>query len=74
MRDVRLIRLGSTTHSFDMNTRLNTLRFTQEGDGLRVTAPASGNVAPPGHYMLFLLVADGVPSVARIVSLGATSR
>ncbi len=74
VRDVRLIRLGSTTHSFDMNTRLSTLRFTQEGDGLRVTAPASGNVAPPGHYMLFLLDADGVPSVARIVSLGATSR
>ncbi len=33
VRDVRLIRLGSTTHSFDMNTRLNTLRFTQEGTG-----------------------------------------
>lgn len=70
VRNVRLIRLGSTTHSFDMNTRLNTLRFSREGDALRVTAPASGNVAPPGHYMLFLLDADGVPSVARIVAVG----
>jgi hypothetical protein len=25
--------------------------------------------APPGHYMLFLLDAKGVPSVARIIQI-----
>ncbi len=68
---VRLIRLGSTTHSFDMNTRLNTLSFSPAPGGLRVTAPPTGNVAPPGHYMLFVLDREGVPSVASIISVGA---
>src|SRR5207344_568619 len=31
------------------------------------TAPANANVAPPGVYMLFVIGADGVPSVARMV-------
>mgnify|MGYP000125477761 CR=1 FL=1 len=26
--------------------------------------------APPGHYMLFLLNAQGVPSISRIVRIG----
>lgn len=70
---VRLIRLGSTTHSFDMNTRLNTLRFSRDSGELSVTAPRSGNVAPPGHYMLFVLDREGVPSVAKIISVGAAA-
>jgi galactose oxidase len=68
--NVRLIRLGSTTHSFDMNTRLTTLRFSAARDELRVTAPPSGRIAPPGHYMLFVVDRRGVPSVARIISVG----
>jgi len=31
--------------------------------------PANGNIAPPGHYMLFVVNTNGVPSVARIVQL-----
>jgi len=68
--EVRLIRLGSTTHGFDMNTRLNTLSFSRGSGELSVEAPGSGNVAPPGHYMLFALDREGVPSVARIISVG----
>jgi galactose oxidase len=68
--NVRLIRLGSTTHSFDMNTRLTTLGFSAARDELSVTAPPSGRVAPPGQYMLFVLNRQGVPSVARIISVG----
>jgi hypothetical protein len=34
-----------------------------------VNAPATSNVAPPGHYMLFLIDANGVPSVARIIRI-----
>src|SRR5213075_1979394 len=29
--------------------------------------PPSGNIAPPGYYMLFVLNSAGVPSVARFV-------
>ena len=67
---VSLIRLGSVTHSFDMNQRFLSLPFTPGVGGLDVSAPTSGNRAPPGHYMLFLVNASGVPSEARIVKVG----
>lgn len=63
---VSLVRNGSVTHAFDQNQRVVLLPFTAAGGTLSVTAPADG---PPGHSMLFVLTADGVPSVARIVRL-----
>jgi hypothetical protein len=36
---------------------------------LSVQAPANGNLAPPGYYMLFILNGRGVPSIARFVHL-----
>src|SRR5262249_36076568 len=32
-------------------------------------APANANIAPPGPYMLFIVDANGVPSVASMVSV-----
>ena len=44
------------------------LKFRVFNDSsLRVSAPANGNVAPPGYYMLFIISRDGVPSMARYV-------
>jgi galactose oxidase len=68
---VTLIRLGSVTHSFNQNQRLNFLAFKAGADQLTVTAPPNGNVCPPGHYMLFLLNQAGVPSMANIIQIGA---
>jgi hypothetical protein len=65
--DVRWIRLGSVTHAFDMSQRANTLSFTRAASGVDVTAPANPNLAPPGHYLLFVLNRNGVPSVGKIV-------
>ncbi len=70
---VSLIRLGSVTHAFDMNQRFQWLSFVRQSGSLTVTAPASGTRAPPGHYMLFLIGQNGVPSVGRIVQVGAAS-
>ena len=67
--DVNWIRLPSVTHAFDQNQRLNRLSFQQAAGGLQVTAPLNPKVAPPGHYMLFILNATGVPSVAAIVQV-----
>jgi hypothetical protein len=64
---VRWIRLGSVTHAFDANQRANTLTFARGSGLVRVTVPASGKRAPPGHYLLFLLNRNGVPSAGRIV-------
>jgi hypothetical protein len=65
---VTWIRLSTVTHTFNENQRINLLNFSQAAGGLNVTAPASSNFAPPGHYMLFILQ-NGVPSVAAIVQI-----
>jgi hypothetical protein len=72
---VTMISLGSVTHAFNMNQTFNRLSFsvTSTGDGLNVLTPASGNVAPPGPYLLFILNASGVPSVAANVMVGAAT-
>jgi hypothetical protein len=66
---VSLIRLGATTHAFDENQRFQRLAFTPDATGLTVTAPSSSNRAPPGHYMVFILNAAEVPSVAKIIRI-----
>jgi hypothetical protein len=63
----RLIKLGSVTHAFDDGQRAITLSFTPTSSGVDVTAPADSKVAPPGHYMLFILNRNGVPSVGKVV-------
>jgi hypothetical protein len=68
---VSLMRLGCVTHGFDENQRFVALGFTPRPDGLDVLAPAAPEAAVPGHYMLFVVDAAGVPSEARIVRLGA---
>jgi hypothetical protein len=64
---VTLIRLGSVTHQFDEDQRFLELPFSTSGNTLTIQSPAHANLAPPGHYMLFLVNAQGVPSVAAIV-------
>jgi Domain of unknown function (DUF1929)/Bacterial Ig domain len=66
---VALIRLGAVTHSNNMEQRYIPLSFTAGATSLTATAPANANIAPPGIYMLFIIDANGVPSVARMVSV-----
>jgi hypothetical protein len=68
---VVLVKLSAVTHSVNFEQRLLDLAFHDTGDGatLRARAPLDGFHAPPGHYMLFVVDADGVPSVAEIVHL-----
>lgn len=70
IRKVTLIRLSAVTHSFNHNQRMNVLGFSvSASNAITVTPPLNANLAPPGHYMLFLVNASGVPSVARIVRI-----
>jgi hypothetical protein len=73
IRKVTLIRLGAVTHAFDENQRLNVLQFTPRTGAVDITAPANANLAPPGHYMLFVVNSAGVPSVASVVQLGGAT-
>jgi galactose oxidase len=66
---VSWVRLGSVTHTTNMNQSLTFLKFTQNGTKITITAPANANIAPPGHYMLFLLNQQGIPCIAPILKL-----
>ncbi|EPS58061.1 hypothetical protein M569_16755, partial [Genlisea aurea] len=68
---VAIVRPSFTTHSFAMNQRLIVLdaagNSTTTGTGVStyripVAGPISGNVAPAGYYMMFVVVGGGVPS------------
>ena len=66
---VVLMAPGANTHTNDMSQRHVELTFTATTGRIRATAPPTSNVAPPSYYMLFILNAAGVPSVARWVQL-----
>jgi galactose oxidase len=67
---VTWIRLGSVTHAMNLNQTavFQTLPKPQTGT-LNLKAPVNRNMAPPGHYMLFVLNAAGVPAEAPIVKI-----
>ena len=69
IKSVVMIRPGAVTHAFDMEQRLVGLSFTSSNGQLYVKAPANGNLAPPGYYMVFILDSKGVPSKASFVHL-----
>jgi hypothetical protein len=69
---VALVRVGAVTHSVNMEQRYVPLSFTAGTGTLNATAPANANLAPPGVYMLFVIDANGVPSVARMVRVGTS--
>jgi hypothetical protein len=71
IRKVALVRLGAVTHSVDMEQRYVPLTFSAAEGWITADAPRNANIAPPGVYMLFLIDADGVPSVARMITLAA---
>jgi galactose oxidase-like protein/glyoxal oxidase-like protein/List-Bact-rpt repeat protein len=68
-----LIRLSSVTHAFNQSQLVYHLTFTRPAGTtttLSARAPAGGNLAPPGPYMLFLINGSGVPSFAKMVTVG----
>lgn len=75
-----LVRLGATTHGFDMSQRFIELPPPVGGGGsYSVFAPTdqaaapfhlARNIAPPGYYMLFLISDDGQPSVGDYIKVG----
>ena len=67
---VVLVAPGATTHSFDMNQRYVPLAFEKVSGGVKAKVPGI-KVAIPGYYMLFVVDADGVPSVARWIKISA---
>jgi hypothetical protein len=67
--DVRWIHIGTVTHAFDFGQRANRLSFARTATGVSVTAPAFPRDATRGHYLVFILNRNGVPSKGRIIKL-----
>ena len=66
-----LIRLSSVTHAFNQSQVIFPLEFSATGPTtLTAAAPERASLAPPGPYMLFLVNGNGVPSVARMLTVG----
>lgn len=68
-----LLRPSAVTHSNDMDQRSIRLAMSGAGGALTLTSPPDPSVAPPGYYMLFLVDAQGRPSVASWIRLGANA-
>jgi hypothetical protein len=66
---VALVRPGATTHADDFDQRYVNLTFTIGSGTITATAPANGNIAPPGYYMLVIVNSSGVPSVMTFLNL-----
>jgi len=67
---VVLLRPCAMTHHTDAGQRYIKLPITgRTPDRIHITAPANGNIAPPGYYMLFILDPAGLPSVARFIHM-----
>lgn len=71
---VCFIRTSTVTHAFNMTQRHVPLDFVVTSpEEIQIAAPTSPNVAPPGHYMLFIMNGAGVPAIAPIVQLVAVA-
>ena len=65
---VTMIRMGSTTHAFNMDQRFLEINFRRyDGNWLVASSPNNANIAPPGYYLTFVVNTAGVPSVGRII-------
>jgi hypothetical protein len=60
-----LIRPASVAQSADPNQRFVALPLTVSGNRIGLKVTSDPDIAPPGWYMLFVVNANGVPSVAR---------
>ncbi|ORY02248.1 hypothetical protein K493DRAFT_334707 [Basidiobolus meristosporus CBS 931.73] len=66
---VVLIHTGFATHSTHMSHRHVTLEQVKiEGNKITVRAPLNANIAPPKHYMVFVLE-NNIPSIAKWVQV-----
>jgi hypothetical protein len=70
---VALIKPGVDTHDNNFDQRYVDLTFTTSNGIVTATAPASGNYAPPGYYMLVIVNSSGVPSVMPFLTLNAAA-
>ena len=68
---VNLVSLGTDTHQLDMGQHFVPLNFTQTTARSPSRAVVGYLCALPGNYMVFIVNASGVPSVASLIHIAA---
>jgi hypothetical protein len=69
---VSLLRLMNTTHHYEANQRLVWLQILSRGSSsVTVSAPINASIAPPGYYLIHVLIND-IPSIGRIIKIPGT--
>lgn len=64
-----LIRFGTATHTVNTDQRRIPLTLTKTGTNMyTANAPTDSGILLPGYYMLFVMNANGVPSVSKTLS------
>ncbi|MDQ2986097.1 MAG: DUF1929 domain-containing protein, partial [Armatimonadota bacterium] len=65
------LKLSSTTHDLDSTQRFIKLSESAPSTTKQmfVHTPKDGGIAPPGKYMLFGVSYQGIPSVAKYVTI-----
>jgi hypothetical protein len=67
---VVLLRPCAMTHHTDAGQRYIRLKITgRTASKVTVRTSANGKIAPPGHYMVFAVTSDGVPSEAKFIQV-----
>ena len=74
VRGARLIKASTATHATTTDMRSVALDVGPAPNGVSVHVPQNPALTPPGPYMLFLVDDRGVPSVAKMVSVGPGGR
>jgi|GEM_PF-5784914 len=69
MSAISLVKMGSVTHSYNVEQRILKPSFTASGQTISFRAPSNPNLATPGFYMLFVFDEHGVPSIASIMKI-----
>jgi hypothetical protein len=73
IKSVAMIQQHPVTHNHQWNRYVD-LWFKEDGGELIVQAPAVPGLAPPGHYMVFVVNEEGVPSVGKHIQLKLPQR
>ncbi|KAL6922953.1 hypothetical protein FSHL1_000225 [Fusarium sambucinum] len=65
-----LVRMGSVTHSVNSDQRRVPLtNFSVKGNDYSVKLPSDNGILLPGYYYLFVMNAQGVPSMSKTVQI-----
>jgi len=67
---VSLVKISSATHHYNADQRLIWLQIqSRTSNTLTVQAPINSNLAPPGYYMIHILLNNSIPSVGKFIRI-----